>query len=81
MIMDCFQHITWLIIRFLEKRDKIYDAIKTVDDSIKGIKNFFEARITLTDDKMKDIVKVFRKFRNFLLKGTTRKINSQEGGF
>ena len=53
MIMDCFQHITWLIIRFLEKRDKIYDAIKTVDDSIKGIKNFFEARITLTDDKMK----------------------------
>ena len=65
----------------MEKRDKIYDTIKTVDDSIKVIKKFFEARITLTDDKVKDIVKVFRKYRNFLLKGTTRKINSQEGGF
>ena len=81
MIKDCFQHTTWLIIRFLEKRDKIYDTIKTVDDSIKGTKILFEARITLTDDKIKYIVKVFRKFKNFLLKGTTRKINSQEGGF
>ena len=39
MIKDCFQHPKWLIIRykFLEKRDKIYDTIKTVYDSIKGV--------------------------------------------
>ena len=39
MIKDCFQHPKWLIIRykFLEKRDKIYDTIKTVYDSIIGV--------------------------------------------
>ena len=42
---------------------------------------FFEARVTLTDDKIKDIIKVFRKYRIFLLIETTRKINSQKGGF
>ena len=42
---------------------------------------FFEARVTLTDDKIKDIIKVFRKYRIFSLIGTTRKINSQKGGF
>ena len=42
---------------------------------------FFEARVTLTDDKIKDIIKVIRKYRIFLLIGTTRKINSQKGGF
>ena len=39
--------------------------------------------ITLTNNEIKDIVKVmkFLENRGILLKGTTRKITSQEGGF
>ena len=32
---------------FVEKKEKIYDTIKTVDNSIKGIKKIFRAGITL----------------------------------
>ena len=39
--------------------------------------------ITLTNNEIKDIIKVIKSSENreFLLKGTTRKITSQEGGF
>ena len=39
--------------------------------------------ITLTNNEIKDIMKVIRsrKNRGILLKGTTRKLTSQEGGF
>ena len=39
--------------------------------------------VTLTDNEIKDIIKVikFLENREILLKGTTKKITSQEGGF
>ena len=62
---------------------KIYDTIKTVDNSAKGIKKFFGAGITLPNNEIKDIMKVIKSIENrgILLKGTTRKITSQEGGY
>ena len=38
---------------------------------------------TLTNNEIKDIMRVIKSFekREILLKGTTRKINSQKGGF
>ena len=42
-----------------------------------------DSRITLTNNKIKDILKVIKTLENreILLKGTTRKITSQQGGF
>ena len=39
--------------------------------------------ITLTNNKIKDILKVIKSLENreILLKGTTRKITSEKGGF
>ena len=39
--------------------------------------------ITLTNNKIKDILKVIKSLENreILLKGTTRKITSEQGGF
>ena len=67
----------------LKNKEKMFNTIKTVDNSIKGIKsikNIFGARITLTDNEIKDIMKVIKSLENrgILLKGTTRKITSQE---
>ena len=65
------------------------DIIKPVNDSknfIKALKsatdNFFGIKITLTDNEIKDIIKVIKSLENreILLKGTTRKCTSQ-GGF
>ena len=41
------------------------------------------SEITLTKNEIKDIIKVIKSLENrgVLLKGTTRKISSQEGGF
>ena len=49
----------------------------------KKIKEKFVSGITLTNKKIKDIMKVIKslKDRETLLKGTTRKITSQEGRF
>ena len=57
--------------------------MKTVDNSIKGIKTFFGGSITLTDNERTDIMKVIKSFENrgILLKRTTRKITSQERGY
>ena len=70
---------------FLKNDDKIFDTVKTVDNFIKGIesiKNCFRGGITLTDNEIKDI-KVIKSLENrgILLKLTTGKITSQEGGF
>ena len=67
----------------LKNKEKMFNTIKTVDNSIKGIKSIkkiFGARITLTDNEIKDIMKVIKSLENrgILLKGTTRKITSQE---
>ena len=48
------------------------------------IKNLFTGSgITLTDNEIKDIIKVIKSLENrgILIKGTTRKITSLEGGF
>ena len=50
----------------LKNKEKMLHTIKTVDNSIKGIKSIkkrFGGRINLTNNKLKDIVKVivFRK--------------------
>ena len=68
------------------KKDGIFDAIKTVDNSIKGIKSIkklFGAGIVITDNEIKDIMKVIKSLENrgLLSKGTKRKINSQEVQF
>ena len=57
--------------------------MKTVDNSIKGIKTFFGGSITLTDNERTDIMKVIKYLENrgILLKRTTRKITSQERGY
>ena len=65
----------------LKNKDNISDTIKTVDSSIKDIKSIkklFGAGITLTDNEIKDIIKVIKSLekRGILLKGTTRKITS-----
>ena len=49
----------------------------------KGISSIKGSGITLTNNEIKDIMKVIKYLENrgILLKGTTRKITSQEGGF
>ena len=70
----------------LKNKYKIFDTIKTVDNFIKGtksIKKLFGAGIILTDNEIKDVIKVIKSLENrgILLESTTRKITSREGGF
>ena len=65
----------------LKNKGEIYDTIKTVDNSITsiiGIKKVFGTGVTLTDNEIKNIMKVTKSLENIgiLLKGTTRKITS-----
>ena len=74
IIDDKLKHI-------LKNEGKIYDTIKTVDNSITiitGIKKIFGTGVTLTDNEIKNIIKVIKSFENrgILLKETTRKITS-----
>ena len=65
----------------LKNKEKKFDTIKLADNS--SIKKHFGAGITRTDNEIKDIIKVIKSLENrgILLKGTNRKITSQEGGF
>ena len=72
------------------KEVTINDLIKIATDSKNVIKDFEHAfdkvlgtGIALTDNKIKDIIKGIKSLKNrdILLKGTTRKITSQEEGF
>ena len=49
----------------------------------KGISSITRSGITLEINEIKDIIKIIKSLENkgILLKGTTRKITSQEGGF
>ena len=60
----------------LKNKNKISGTIKTVDSSIKDIKKFFRVGITVTDNEIKDLMKVIKSLENteVFLKGTTRKI-------
>ena len=68
----------------------INNIIKIAGDSKNVIKDFKNASdkllgtgITLTDNEIKDILKVIKSSENrgILLKGTTRKMTSQRGRF
>ena len=50
---------------------------------LKEISAIKDSRITLTNNEIKDIMKVMKYLENrgILCRGTTRKITSQEGGF
>ena len=70
----------------LKNKDQIFDIMKIVDNSINGITNIkkhFGAGINVTKNGVKDIMKVIKSLENrgVLLKGTARKVTSQEGGF
>ena len=61
-----------------------FDFAKNVlQASKKSYKNLYGEGITLTDNEIKDIMKVIGSLENrgILLKGTTKKLTSQEGGF
>ena len=49
----------------------------------KGILSISGSGITLTNNEIKDIIKLIKSLENrrILLKGTTRKVTSQEGEF
>ena len=65
--------------------DILVDAgLDTVGKKIKiGISTITGSAITLTNNEIKDIIKVIKSLENggILLKGTTTKITSHEGGF
>ena len=74
----------------LSKKVTLNDIIKIATDSKNFMKNLKNASdkvlgtgITLTNNETKDIIKVIKSLENsgILLKGTTRKMTSQEGGF
>ena len=48
----------------LQNKDKPSDTIKTVESSIKSIKKPFRAGITLTNNKIKHIIKVIKSLEN-----------------
>ena len=66
--------------------DKVDELIKTAGSYRKIVpdyNNIIGSGITLTNNEIKDIMKVIKSLRNreISLKGTTKKITSQEGGF
>ena len=68
------------------KKVSLNDVIKTANNSsnfLTNFKKFFGTGITVTNNGIKYIVKVIKplRYRKSLLKGTTRKITTQEGGF
>ena len=65
---------------------KVDELIKTAGSYRKIIpdyNNIIGSGITLTNNEIKDIMKVIKSLRNreISLKGTAKKITSQEGGF
>ena len=90
MLLTC--NIIRVVSKILNKSDdlnikvSLNDIIKTTDTSrkiIKDSKNVFGPGVTLTNNEVKDTKKLIKSLENrgILLKGTTRKITSQEGGF
>ena len=61
----------------------ILEHVNFAKNVLQASKKVFGAGITLTNNEIKDITKVIKSLENrgTLLKGTTRKITSQEGGF
>ena len=72
---------------YLKTMNDIIKTTNTYKNFIKALKNAtkkdFRAGITLTNNEIKDIMKVIKSSENrgTFLKGTTTKFNSKEGGF
>ena len=68
---------------FSKSKYKIIDLTKIVDNSVAGIKTLYGTGITLTDNEIKDIIKVIKPWENgdISSKGITRKMTSQEWAF
>ena len=67
----------------LARKATEYYINKGINELNKTFASSKDSRITLTNNKIKDILKVIKTLENreILLKGTTRKITSQQGGF
>ena len=68
----------------LNKGTIVDEELKIIDKKIKkGISSLTGSGITLTNNKIKDTIKVIKSLENsrILVKGTTTKITSQEGRF
>ena len=61
----------------------ILEGFNFAKNVLQASKKSFGAGITLTDNEIKDIMKVIKSLENrgILLKGTTRNITSQKEGF
>ena len=67
----------------LARKATEYYINKGINELNKTFTSRKDSWITLTNNKIKDILKVIKSLENreILLKGTTRKITSQQGGF
>ena len=67
----------------LARKATEYYINKGINELNKTFTSSKDSWITLTNNKIKDILKVIKSLENreILLKGTTRKITSQQGGF
>ena len=67
----------------LTRKATEYYINKGINELNKTFTSSKDSWITLTNNKIKDILKVIKSLENreILLKGTTRKITSQQGGF
>ena len=67
----------------LARKATEYYINKGINELSKTFTSSKDSWITLTNNKIKDILKVIKSLENreILLKGTTRKITSQQGGF
>ena len=67
----------------LARKATEYYINKGINELSKTFTSSKDSWITLTNNKIKDILKVIKSLENreMLLKGTTRKITSQQGGF
>ena len=67
----------------LARKATEYYINKGINELNKTFTSRKDSWITLTNNKIKDILKVIKSLENreILLKGTTRKITSEQGGF
>ena len=67
----------------LARKATEYYINKGINELNKTFTSSKDSWITLTNNKIKDILKVIKSLENreILLKGTTRKITSKQGGF
>ena len=67
----------------LARKATEYYINKGINELSKTFTSSKDSWITLTNNKIKDILKVIKSLENreILLKGTTRKITSEQGGF